>query len=95
MYSTVRRSKPGWGGGLVFPDSFKPHLGPTLSPVQWVPGLFQGVKRPGRGVDHSPPSSVEAKQKLLSGLLTYIIVYQYSETNVVHFLFSLLRIKGL
>jgi hypothetical protein len=24
-----------------------------------------------------------------------IIVYQYSETNVMHFLFNLLRIKGL
>jgi hypothetical protein len=28
-------------------------------------------------------------------LLTCITVYQYSETNVMHFLFSLLRIKGL
>jgi hypothetical protein len=27
--------------------------------------------------------------------LPYIIVYQYSETNVMQFLFSLLRIKGL
>jgi hypothetical protein len=28
-------------------------------------------------------------------LLNWITVYQYSETNVVNFLFSLLRIKGL
>jgi hypothetical protein len=28
-------------------------------------------------------------------LLTFFTVYQYSETNVMHFLFSLLRIKGL
>jgi len=29
---------------------------------QWVPGaLFLGVKRPGREVDHSPPSSAEVK----------------------------------
>jgi len=28
--------------------------------VQWVPALFPGgVKRPGRGVDHPPPSSAE------------------------------------
>jgi hypothetical protein len=27
--------------------------------------------------------------------LPYITVYQYSETNVIHFLFSLLRIKDL
>jgi hypothetical protein len=26
--------------------------------------------------------------------LTYVIVYQYSKTNVMHFLFSLLSIKG-
>jgi hypothetical protein len=28
-------------------------------------------------------------------LLTCIIVYQYSETNLTHFLFNLLTIKGL
>jgi hypothetical protein len=31
----------------------------------------------------------------LNVLLTSIIVYHYSETNVIHFLFNLLRIKGL
>jgi hypothetical protein len=35
------------------------------------------------------------KVYLCDVLLTYIIVYQYNETNVRHFLFSLLRIKGL
>jgi hypothetical protein len=37
-------------------------LGPTLPPIQWVPGaLFLGVKRPGREADYSPPSSAEVK----------------------------------
>jgi hypothetical protein len=37
-------------------------LGPTQPPIQWVPGaLSLGVKRPGREVDHSPPSSAEVK----------------------------------
>ena len=27
-------------------------LGPTQSPIQWVPGLFLGLMRPERGVDH-------------------------------------------
>jgi hypothetical protein len=27
-------------------------------------GSFLGVKRPGRGVDHSPPSSAEAKERV-------------------------------
>jgi hypothetical protein len=39
----------------------RPALGPTQPPVQWVPGVLSpGVKaRPGRDVDHSPPSSAE------------------------------------
>jgi hypothetical protein len=37
-------------------------MGPTQSPIQWVPGaLSLGVKRPGREADHSPPSSAEVK----------------------------------
>jgi hypothetical protein len=32
-------------------------------PIQWVPGaLSSGVKRPGREVDHSPPTSAEVKK---------------------------------
>jgi hypothetical protein len=38
-------------------------LGPTQSPIQWVPGaLSLGAKRPGREADHSPPSSAEVKE---------------------------------
>jgi hypothetical protein len=93
MYSIVRGSKP--GRGLVFPDSFTPDLGPTLSPVQWVPGLFPGGKAAGAWRWPLPRPASRLNKDLLNGLLTYVIVYQYSETNVVHFLFSLLRIKGL
>jgi hypothetical protein len=32
-------------------------------PIQWVRGiLFLGLKRPGREIDHSPPSSAEDKE---------------------------------
>jgi hypothetical protein len=34
-----------------FPHLSKPALEPTHPPIQWVPGLFLGVKRPGRGVN--------------------------------------------
>jgi hypothetical protein len=36
--------------------------GATQPPIQWVPGAFPGVKRPGREVDHSPSSSAEVKE---------------------------------
>jgi hypothetical protein len=41
---------------LVFSTTSRPQ--PTL---QWVPGLFPGVKRPGNEADHPPPSSAEVK----------------------------------
>jgi hypothetical protein len=49
-----------WGRG--FSHTSRPALGSTQSPVQWVPDLYRGVKRPGRGADHPPPSSAEVKK---------------------------------
>jgi hypothetical protein len=41
-----------------FSTSSRPALGPTLPPIQWVPGaLSPVVKRPGGEADHSPPTS--------------------------------------
>ena len=40
--------------GRVFPHPSRPALEPTQPPVQWVSGLFRGVKRLGRGVDYPP-----------------------------------------
>jgi hypothetical protein len=39
-------------------------MGPTQPPVQWVAGFFQGVKRPTREADHSPPPDIEVKNQL-------------------------------
>jgi len=46
----------------IFPPS-RPALGSTQPPVQWVPGLSGGKVRPGRGADHSAPSSAAVKEE--------------------------------
>ena len=44
--------------GRDFPHPSRPALGPTQSSCTKGTGSFTGVKRPGRGVDHPPLSSV-------------------------------------
>jgi len=49
-------------GIFLFTTASRPALGPTQPPIQYVPGaLSLGVKRPGREVDHLPPSNDEIK----------------------------------
>jgi hypothetical protein len=49
-------------GFFSFAIAFRPPLGPTQPPVQRAHGsLSPGIKRPGREIDHSPPSSAEIK----------------------------------
>ena len=50
----------GWGGDFSHPS--RPALEPTQPPIQRVPGLFPGVKGPGRVVKHAPPPSAEVKE---------------------------------
>jgi hypothetical protein len=45
--------------GRDFPHLSKPALGTTQHPVQWVPGLSRGKKRPERDANPSSPSSAE------------------------------------
>ena len=47
--------------GRDFPHQYRPALGPTHSPIQWVPRLSRGVKRQRRGVGHPPLSSAEVE----------------------------------
>jgi hypothetical protein len=51
-----------WGRDFSQPS--RPALGPTQPPIQCVPSLFPGVKRPGRGVDHPPSSSARVKERV-------------------------------
>ena len=50
--------------GRNFPRLSRPALG--TNPASYTMGAvsFQGVKRPGRGVYHSPPSSFEVKERV-------------------------------
>jgi len=48
----------------IFPILPDGALGLGQAPVKWVPGLFPGVKRPGRGVDNSLTSSTKAKERV-------------------------------
>jgi hypothetical protein len=47
---------------FLFSIMFRPALGPTQPPIQWISGaLSPGVERLGREPDHSPPSCAEVK----------------------------------
>jgi hypothetical protein len=50
---------------FLYSKEFRPALGPTLPPIQWVPGgggvLPPGVKRPGREANHTPLPRAEVK----------------------------------
>jgi hypothetical protein len=50
-------------GTFFFTTASRKVLGPTQSPIQWVPGaLSLGVKQLGCEADHSPPFSAEVKE---------------------------------
>ena len=44
-------------GGADFPNPSRQAPGPNQHPVQWIPSLSPGLKRPARGVDHPPAST--------------------------------------
>jgi hypothetical protein len=53
---------PVQAGSFLLTTTFRPSLGPTQPPIQWIQGVLPlGVKWPGREADHSPPSSAEVK----------------------------------
>jgi hypothetical protein len=51
-----------WGRDSLHLSS--PALRSTQPPIQWVLGLSQGVKRPGCGIDHPPPSSAKVNERV-------------------------------
>ena len=85
-------ARPGWTvrdwillGDEIFRPS-RPALGPTQSPVKWVPGLSRGKVRPERTADHSPllvPQSWRSRAiplptlRACKGINLYIYIYVY------------------
>jgi hypothetical protein len=69
-----------------FPSLSRPALGPTQPSVQWVPGLSQGVKRPGRGVDHPLPSGAEVKERV--ELYIHYCVWAFKASFRLNFTFK-------
>jgi hypothetical protein len=67
-------SRWGWGD---FPHPSRPALGPTQPPIQWAPG----VKRPGFGVEHPLPSSVDVKERVELPLLPFWVFVARSSVN--------------
>jgi hypothetical protein len=50
--------------GPHFPHPSGEVLGPTQPPVKLVPGVFPGLRRAGRGVDHPSPSTTDVKERV-------------------------------
>jgi hypothetical protein len=51
-----------WGRDFQYPSS--PALEPTQPPIQWIPCLYPGLKRLGRGVDHPSLSTAEVEERV-------------------------------
>ena len=51
------------GRNEIFRPS-RPAPCPTQPPVQWVPDIFAGVRRPERGLHHPHPSSAELNERV-------------------------------
>jgi len=56
-----------------FPHPYRPALRTTQPPIQCVKGLFHGIKRPGRDIDHPTASSAEVKER--------VVLYLYSPSG--------------
>ena len=81
--------------GRDFPYPSIPALGPTQPPIQRVPCLSRGVKRPGRGADHPPPFSAEVKEIVelypLLHLCAFVACYGENITFTFSFIDSCCR----
>ena len=78
-------------GGRDFPHPSRPALGSTQPPIQWVPGLSPGGKRPGGGVEHPPPSRAEVKER--AKLYIYSPFWAFVAYYRVNFTFTFTKME--
>jgi hypothetical protein len=71
-----------------FPLLSRPALGPTQSPVQWVPSLSRGKKRPESDADPSPPSSAVGHERVELYLYSPYGPYGLYRASVELYLYS-------
>jgi hypothetical protein len=70
---------------ILFSTASRPVLGLTQPPVQWVPrALHPVIKRQGREVHHSPPSSAELKKSRAIPPLPRMSPWCSALTNYAH-----------
>jgi hypothetical protein len=79
-----------WERDFLHPS--RPVLGLTQPPVEWVPGLFPGLKFSGRGVDHPPPFSTEVIERV--ELYIYPPPWAFVVCSRVNFTFTLLTVHS-
>jgi hypothetical protein len=68
--------------GRDFSHTSRPALRLTQPPVQWVPGLSPGVKRPGRGAVHPPLLAPRLRMSRAIPLLTLWALGGLSKSNL-------------
>jgi hypothetical protein len=65
---------------FLFSVRSRPALGPTQSPIRWLPGaLSPGVKRQEREADHLPPFCVEIKNDGIKCTLSHMSSWHSAE----------------
>jgi hypothetical protein len=73
----------------------RPAVGPTQPPIQWIPGPFPDVKRPGFDKEHTFPSTAEVKNVSSKWLLSLHSFMTQTGKNLIFYLYKTLFLLNL